>query len=159
MHLFQPTEGVPATFTVDASKTELSMLDVKLKSDKGVLEKPKIKVNTNGIHEVTYMPTPAGSNMQIDVTYGGKPIQGSPFKVKVRPNVSKVVNEPKVDPSKVVISGPGVAPKCTASFPTDFTVDTSKAGYGDLEVQVLVRAKFLIHIMFLYCHIILTPTI
>lgn len=118
---------------MDATKTELSQLDVKLKADKGHLQKPEIKVSPTGIHEVTYQPAPEGANMQIDVNYGGKPIQGSPFKVKVNPTV---------EPNKVVVSGPGVAPVVTASFPTDFIVDTSKAGYGDLEVQVLVNFNF-----------------
>ncbi|XP_012277113.1 filamin-A isoform X2 [Orussus abietinus] len=121
-------EGIPAKFMVDTSKAESAQLDVKLKTDKGQVQKPEIKNRGDGIYEVTYQPPPAGSNLQIGVIFGGRDIDRSPFKIKVNPTV---------EPNKVVLSGPGVAPKCTASFPTDFIVDTSKAGYGDLEVQVL----------------------
>lgn len=123
-------EGVPAKFTVDTSACRsAATLDVRLKTDKGQIQKPQIKSRGDGLYEVTYQPPPGGSNVQVGVTYGGEDIKGSPFKVKVAPTV---------EPSKVVLSGPGVSPVCTASFPTDFVVDTSQAGYGDLEVQVLV---------------------
>lgn len=122
-------EGIPAKFLVDTSKSGIAQLDVKLKTDKGAIQKPEIKDVGEGVYEVTYQPTVAGSNVQVGVTYGGQDVAGSPFKLKVNPTV---------EPSKVVLSGPGVAPKLLASFPTDFLVDTSNAGYGDLEVQVLV---------------------
>lgn len=123
-------EGIPAKFTVDTSKcTSAASLDVRLKTDKGQVQKPQIKGRGDNLYDVTYQPPPAGSNVQVGVTYGGDDIDGSPFKMKILPTV---------EPSKVVLSGPGVSPVCTASFPTDFVVDTSRAGYGDLEVQVLV---------------------
>lgn len=126
-------EGVPAQFVVDTSPCGPAQLDVKLKTDKGHIQKPEIKSRGDGVYEVTYQPPPAGSNVQIGVTYGGEDVAGSPFKVKVHPTV---------EANKVVLSGPGVSPVCTASFPIDFVVDTSKAGYGDLEVQVLVSFFF-----------------
>ncbi|XP_033213591.1 filamin-A isoform X3 [Belonocnema kinseyi] len=121
-------DGVPAKFIVDTSKSAPAQLDVKVKTDRGQIGKPEIKSRGGGVYEVTYQPSQADSNVQVDVNYGGEPISGSPFKVKVNPSC---------EPSKVVLAGPGVSPACTASFPTDFTVDTSNAGYGDLEVQVL----------------------
>ncbi|XP_077282673.1 filamin A protein cher isoform X4 [Temnothorax americanus] len=122
-------EGVPAKFTVDTSKcAKAAQLDVRLSTDKGQAQKPQIKNKGNGLYEVTYQPPPAGSNVHVGVTYDGEDINGSPYKVKVLPTV---------EPSKVTLSGPGVSPVCTASFPTDFVVDTSNAGYGDLEVQVV----------------------
>ncbi|XP_043279891.1 filamin-A isoform X2 [Venturia canescens] len=124
----QVREGVPATFVVDTSACGPASLDVKLKTDKGIMSKPEIENRGDGVYEVTYTPTPAGSNIQIGVTYGGQDIADSPFNIKVLPTC---------EPNKVALSGPGVAKACTASFPVDFLVDTSKAGYGDLEVQVL----------------------
>ncbi|XP_071571293.1 filamin-like isoform X3 [Temnothorax nylanderi] len=122
-------EGVPAKFTVDTSKcAKAAQLDVRLSTDKGQAQKPQIKNKGDGLYEVTYQPPPAGSNVHVGVTYDGEDINGSPYKVKVLPTV---------EPSKVTLSGPGVSPVCTASFPTDFVVDTSNAGYGDLEVQVV----------------------
>ncbi|XP_066588237.1 filamin-A isoform X2 [Prorops nasuta] len=121
-------EAVPAKFLVDTSKCEPATLDVRLKTDRGQIQKPEIQSLGDGLYEVTYLPPAAGSNIQIGVTYGGEDITESPYKFKVLPTV---------EPSKVVLSGPGVSSVVTASFPTDFVVDTSKAGYGDLEVQVL----------------------
>ncbi|XP_017885701.1 filamin-A isoform X4 [Ceratina calcarata] len=121
-------EAVPAKFLVDASKAESSHLDVSLKSDRGQVPKPAIKNRGDGMYEVTYQPPAAGSNLTVGVTHGGENIAGSPFKVKVLPTC---------EPNKVTVSGSGVAPVCTASFPVDFIVDTSNAGFGDLEVQVL----------------------
>lgn len=124
-------EGVPAKFIVDTSMAKMSKLDVKLKADRGhQIQKPEIKHRGEGVYEVTYQPPPAGTNLQIDVNYGNEKVKGSPYNIKVLP---------LCEPEKVVMSGPGVSPVVTASFPTDFVVDTSKAGYGDLEVQVLVR--------------------
>ncbi|XP_070164419.1 filamin-like isoform X1 [Polyergus mexicanus] len=122
-------DGVPAKFTVDTSKcAKAAQLDVRLSTDKGQAQKPQIKSKGDGLYEVTYQPPPAGSNVHIGVTYDGEDINGSPYKIKVLPTV---------EPSKVTLLGPGVSPVCTASFPTDFVVDTSEAGYGDLEVQVV----------------------
>ncbi|XP_058791414.1 filamin-A isoform X2 [Phymastichus coffea] len=121
-------EGVPATFTVDSTKVSNAQLEVKVKTDRGSIGKPEIKRIRDGIHEITYMPSQAGSTCQVDVNYGGQPIQGSPFKVKVEPSCAA---------NNVVLSGPGVSPVTTASFPADFVIDASKAGNGDLEVQVL----------------------
>lgn len=121
-------ENVLAKFMVDTSKCSPAQLDITLKTDKGQVQKPVIKSREEGLYEVSYQPPPVGSNLQVGVTYDGKNIPGSPFKPKILPTV---------EPSKVVLSGPGVAPVCTASFPVDFVVDTSKAGYGALEVQVL----------------------
>lgn len=93
------------------------------------MKKPTIKHRGDGIYDVSYIPPAAGANIEVGVLYGGKDVPGSPYKFKVNP---------AVDASKVKLSGPGVAPQTTASFPAEFIVDTSKAGYGDLEVQVLV---------------------
>lgn len=129
-------EGVSAKFTVDTSKcAKAAQLDVRLSTDKGQAQKPQIKSKGDGLYEVTYQPPVAGSNMHVGVTYDGEDINGSPYKMKVLPTV---------EPNKVTLSGPGVSPICTASFSTDFVVDTSNAGYGDLEVQVVVSNVYLI---------------
>lgn len=46
---------------------------------------------------------------------------------------------PTVEPKNVKVTGPGVSSKgIPASIPADFTIDATDAGYGDLQVQVLV---------------------
>lgn len=54
----------------------------------------------------------------------------SPFPVKVRPYA---------EPNKVKLSGPSLSEKgVPASIPTTVKIDTNEAGYGDLEVRVIV---------------------
>ena len=45
---------------------------------------------------------------------------------------------PAYDASKVTAEGPGIEDGVPASLPTEFTVDTSKAGVADLDVAVQV---------------------
>jgi len=45
---------------------------------------------------------------------------------------------PPHDASLVTVSGPGIEDGVAASLPTEFTVDTSKAGVADLDVAVQV---------------------
>ncbi|KAK9301496.1 hypothetical protein QLX08_006128 [Tetragonisca angustula] len=121
-------ENIPTKFMVNTSKCNPAQLNVTLKTNKGRVQKPVIKNCGNGLFEVTYQPPSPDSDLQVGVMFDGENIPGSPFKPQVLPTV---------EPNKVILSGPGVAPVCTASFPIDFVVDTSEAGYGDLEVQVL----------------------
>lgn len=124
--------NVPAKFIVDTLKCDRGQLDIMLKTNKGQVQKPVIERREDGLFEVTYQPPPAGSTLQVGVIYDGEDIPGSPFKPTVLPTV---------EPNKVILSGPGVAPVCTASFPVDFIVNTSKAGYGALEIQVVVSKQ------------------
>ena len=125
-------ENIPTKFMVNTSKCNPAQLNVTLKTNKGRVQKPVIKNCGNGLFEVTYQPPSPDSDLQVGVIFDGENIPGSPFKPQVLPTV---------EPNKVILSGPGVAPVCTASFPIDFVVDTSEAGYGDLEVQVLVSKE------------------
>uniref|UniRef100_A0A8C2HTS7 Filamin C, gamma a (actin binding protein 280) n=1 Tax=Cyprinus carpio TaxID=7962 RepID=A0A8C2HTS7_CYPCA len=84
------------------------------------------KDNKDGSCSVEYMPFTAG-DYDINITYGGHPIPGSPFRVQVKD---------VVDVSKVKCSGPGLANRVTAHVPQTFTVDSSKAGVAPLEVQL-----------------------
>jgi len=50
--------------------------------------------------------------------------------------------KPKLEPGKVKVYGDGVSQKgIPASIPAEFIVDTTEAGFGDLEVQVLVSVN------------------
>ncbi|XP_056101655.1 filamin-C isoform X1 [Rhinichthys klamathensis goyatoka] len=84
------------------------------------------KDNKDGSCSVEYMPFTAG-DYDVNITYGGQPIPGSPFRVLVKD---------VVDVSKVKCSGPGLANRVTAHVPQTFTVDSSKAGLAPLEVQL-----------------------
>ncbi|XP_062856326.1 filamin-C-like isoform X2 [Trichomycterus rosablanca] len=82
--------------------------------------------NKDGSCSVEYVPFFAG-NYDINITYGGRPITGSPFRVPVRD---------VVDPSKVKCSGPGLGSGVRAQVPQSFTVDCSRAGNAPLDVQL-----------------------
>ncbi|XP_060691621.1 filamin-B isoform X1 [Hemiscyllium ocellatum] len=85
------------------------------------------KDNKDGSCSVEYTPYTPGE-YDVNITYGGQHITGSPFKVPVKDIV---------DPSKVKCSGPGLSSGVRAKVPQCFTVDCSKAGKAPLQVSVL----------------------
>uniref|UniRef100_A0A8B9LSQ1 Filamin C, gamma a (actin binding protein 280) n=1 Tax=Astyanax mexicanus TaxID=7994 RepID=A0A8B9LSQ1_ASTMX len=88
--------------------------------------KMSCKDNKDGSCSVEYVPFIPG-NYDINITYGGQPIPGSPFHVLVRD---------VVDASKVKCSGPGLGSGVRAHVPQTFTVDCSKAGLASLDVKL-----------------------
>uniref|UniRef100_A0A3Q2PCJ9 Filamin C n=1 Tax=Fundulus heteroclitus TaxID=8078 RepID=A0A3Q2PCJ9_FUNHE len=82
--------------------------------------------NKDGSCSVDYIPFTPG-DYDVNISFGGLPIPGSPFRVPVRQ---------LVDPSKVRCSGPGLGGGVRAHVPQTFTVDSSKAGVAPLEVQI-----------------------
>uniref|UniRef100_A0A4W4DVE2 Calponin-homology (CH) domain-containing protein n=1 Tax=Electrophorus electricus TaxID=8005 RepID=A0A4W4DVE2_ELEEL len=88
--------------------------------------KMSCKDNKDGSCSVEYVPFLPGS-YDVNITYGGQAIPGSPFRVPVRD---------VVDVSKVKCSGPGLGSGVRAHTPQTFTVDCSKAGAAALQVQL-----------------------
>ncbi|KAG7281045.1 hypothetical protein CRUP_016677 [Coryphaenoides rupestris] len=88
--------------------------------------KMSCKDNKDGSCSVEYVPFTPG-DYDVNITYGGHPIPGSPFRVPVR--------DP-VDPSKVKCSGPGLGGGVRAHVPQNFTVDCTKAGQAPLDVKL-----------------------
>ncbi|XP_035851780.1 filamin-C-like isoform X7 [Sander lucioperca] len=88
--------------------------------------KMSCKDNKDGSCSVEYIPFTPGE-YDVNITFGGLPIPGSPFRVPVRE---------LLDPSKVKCSGPGLGSGVRAHVPQTFTVDSSKAGVAPLEVQL-----------------------
>uniref|UniRef100_A0A8B9LSP0 Filamin C, gamma a (actin binding protein 280) n=1 Tax=Astyanax mexicanus TaxID=7994 RepID=A0A8B9LSP0_ASTMX len=76
--------------------------------------KMSCKDNKDGSCSVEYVPFIPG-NYDINITYGGQPIPGSPFHVLVRD---------VVDASKVKCSGPGLGSGVRAHVPQTFTINT-----------------------------------
>ncbi|NXG12310.1 FLNC protein, partial [Sakesphorus luctuosus] len=89
--------------------------------------KMSCKDNKDGSCAVEYVPFTPG-DYDVNITFGGHPIPGSPFRVRVRD---------AVDASKVTCSGPGLGPTVRARLPQTFTVDVSAAGRAALEVTLL----------------------
>ncbi|XP_024125017.1 filamin-B isoform X2 [Oryzias melastigma] len=88
--------------------------------------KMSCKDNKDGSCSVEYVPFTPGL-YDVNITYGGEHIPGSPFKVQVK----DILN-----PSKVKVSGPGVGSGVRANIPQSFTVDCRKAGTAPLAVAV-----------------------
>uniref|UniRef100_A0A2I3HDS7 Filamin B n=1 Tax=Nomascus leucogenys TaxID=61853 RepID=A0A2I3HDS7_NOMLE len=89
--------------------------------------------NKDGSCSAEYIPFAPG-DYDVNITYGGAHIPGSPFRVPVKD---------VVDPSKVKIAGPGLGSGVRARVLQSFTVDSSKAGLAPLEVRVLgPRGKY-----------------
>ncbi|XP_075951659.1 filamin-A isoform X2 [Anarhichas minor] len=82
--------------------------------------------NKDGSCSVEYIPYETGK-YNLNVTYGGQPIKGSPFSVPVSDTV---------DSTKVKCQGPGLGNNVRANIPQAFTVDASKAGVAPLQVRV-----------------------
>ncbi|XP_077470388.1 filamin-A isoform X1 [Stigmatopora argus] len=82
--------------------------------------------NKDGSCSVEYIPYEPGT-YNLNVTYGGQPINGSPFSVPVSDTV---------DSSKVKCQGPGLGTNVRANIPQVFTVDATKAGVAPLQVRV-----------------------
>ncbi|XP_074428063.1 filamin-C-like [Larus michahellis] len=89
--------------------------------------KMSCKDNKDGSCSVEYVPFTPG-DYDVNITFGGHPIPGSPFRVRV---------QEVVDPGKVKCSGPGLGPSVRARVPHSFTVDCSAAGLAPLEVTLL----------------------
>ncbi|NXJ58437.1 FLNA protein, partial [Spizaetus tyrannus] len=89
--------------------------------------KMSCKDNKDGSCTVEYIPFTPG-DYDVNITFGGHPIPGAPFRVPVKD---------VVDPSKVKCSGPGLGPSVRARVPQTFTVDCSAAGLAPLEVKLL----------------------
>ncbi|XP_016373546.1 filamin-A-like isoform X2 [Sinocyclocheilus rhinocerous] len=82
--------------------------------------------NKDGSCSVEYIPYEPGT-YNLNVTYGGQPITGSPFSVPVHDTV---------DATKVKCQGQGLGNNVRANIPQVFSVDASKAGVAPLQVRV-----------------------
>ncbi|XP_029292513.1 filamin-A isoform X5 [Cottoperca gobio] len=82
--------------------------------------------NKDGSCSVEYVPYEPGT-YNLNITYGGQPIKGSPFSVPVSDTV---------DSTKVKCQGPGLGNNVRANIPQAFTVDASKAGVAPMQVRV-----------------------
>ncbi|XP_014853704.1 PREDICTED: filamin-A-like isoform X1 [Poecilia mexicana] len=82
--------------------------------------------NKDGSCSVEYIPYEPGT-YNLNITYGGQPVKGSPFSVPVSDTV---------DSTKVKCQGSGLGSNVRANIPQAFTVDASKAGVAPLQVRV-----------------------
>ena len=81
-----------------------------------------VKENGDGTYIIKYVPEKPGLH-SVDVKYGGKRVPKSPFRVQVKPSG---------DASKVEVDGLGPDDTFTVGKESDVTVDTTKAGKGEM---------------------------
>nr|XP_039265539.1 filamin-C-like isoform X3 [Styela clava] len=119
--LISGTTEEPAKFTVDTrgAGTGGLALEVEGPSD----AKVTCTDGKDGTCQVEYLPTEAGQ-YEVNITYGGDAIPGCPFVVPIKD---------KVDPTKVVCTGPGLSPGVRKNIPQEFLIDASKAGIAPVE--------------------------
>jgi len=133
-------KGQPALFTVDATQAGVAPLDVNTTDSKGQKKPAQINPRGDGTFDVVYYPENEGP-CQVNVSYAGKPVPGSPFKTRILPSY---------DSGRVKVTGDGVKPVgVLASLPVSFLIDTREAGLADLDVIIkdpqgnFVRPKIL----------------
>uniref|UniRef100_A0A7N8Y6A4 Filamin-C-like n=1 Tax=Mastacembelus armatus TaxID=205130 RepID=A0A7N8Y6A4_9TELE len=127
--------GKPAPFTIDTKGAGAGGLGLTVE---GPCEaKIECQDNGDGTCSVSYLPTEPGE-YAINILFAEQHIPGSPFKAAVRP---------AFDPSKVTASGPGLE-KAKAGEPATFTVDCTRAGDGELTIEIVSEtgAKAEVHI-------------
>lgn len=82
--------------------------------------------NKDSTYQVQIFPTEVGNHL-VYVEWGGRPVHGSPFLVRV--------GQPP-DPSKVRVYGPGLENGLIRSFKGEFLVETKGAGPGTLKIRI-----------------------
>ncbi|XP_069142482.1 filamin-A-like isoform X9 [Argopecten irradians] len=120
-------EGSPATFTVDTTEAGEAPLEVTYTDSQGNKRPADIQPVSEGKVNATYYPQEEGK-CKVEVKYADQQVPGSPFAMQVQPTC---------DASRVMVTGSGVGPNVHASKPVTFTIDTSQAGMGDLEVTIM----------------------
>ncbi|XP_058873200.1 filamin-A-like [Acipenser ruthenus] len=118
------TTNAASKFTVETSGAGSGGLGLAMEGPSEA--KMSYTDNKDGSCSVEYIPYEPGT-YNLNITYGGQPIKGSPFSVPVYDIV---------DSTKVKCLGQGLGNNVRASIPQCFTVDTSKAGVAPLQVQV-----------------------
>lgn len=119
--------NVPAAeFTVDTRGAGDGNITAVVNGPDGPIE-CAIQLQRNGTNKCSYVPNIEGDYV-VNVNFNGYPVGKSPFNVKVTPGV---------DSSACVAYGPGLeATDLRAGSPTEFWVETTGAGDGQLNVVV-----------------------
>ena len=121
---YLPNVGQMIEFMVD---TEAGTGELQIKATG---PRREIKVSTDmesaGIHRVKFLPNQAGT-YSVNILWAGEPVCGSPFKFEVAdPNTVKFSNLPEIE-NFHPMTGDHL----------NFDIDVSRAGKGDLQVQLV----------------------
>ena len=114
-------------FMIDVNDAGDAPLDVSIRDDLGEFQ-PKVEEEGPGLFKATYQSRRNQHKQTVMVNFGGVAVPGSPFRVQ---------NDNPNDPSLVKVYGPGLEDGVKAKKPTDFTVDCTESGPGDVQVTVV----------------------
>ncbi|XP_078677433.1 filamin-A-like isoform X23 [Branchiostoma floridae x Branchiostoma belcheri] len=119
--------GHPMEFTVDAKKVAAGQLQIWAYDQEAEKLDVKVRDNGNKTYTCTYTPLKA-IRYTIDISWDQVNIPNSPFRVHVAEGSY---------PNKVRVYGPGVEKTGLKSGkPTQFTVDCTEAGSGDVSIGI-----------------------
>ena len=117
--------GTTIDFDVDATQSGEGLVDVVVKKPNGDPCKVNVCTSSASVYDVTFTPIEVGQ-FEVTVSLNNEPITGMPRKVSV------------YDSTKCAFLKP--LPKSIAvDEPFAFSVDTSRAGEGTLDVNVMVK--------------------
>lgn len=115
-----------AEFTVDPRGAGDGIISATVNTPDGPIE-VKLEPQKNGTTKCSYVPNSEG-DYEVEVKFNGTHVGESPYNVSVSQGV---------DPSACVAYGPGVeGGDIRAESPTEFWVETSGAGKGDMGIVV-----------------------
>jgi filamin len=113
----------PVDFTLPVGP-DFGLAEAEITMPSGRKHKPKLIDNKNGTVDIIFTPSEIGLH-QMDVTYDGVPIDGSPFQF--------YVDEP--GPGRVTAYGPGLSHGLVGTD-CPFTIVTKDAGDGGLAIAI-----------------------
>ena len=102
--------------------THLFLFAASIAPPSGVDLPVDVKENGDRTYTIEYVPEKPGCHI-VDIKYGGEGVPRSPFRVHVKPSC---------DASKVGVDGLGPGDTFTVGKESDVTVDTTKAGKGEM---------------------------
>eukprot|EP00918_Siedleckia_nematoides_P105694 GHVU01230790.1.p1 GENE.GHVU01230790.1~~GHVU01230790.1.p1 ORF type:complete len:2480 (+),score=363.92 GHVU01230790.1:158-7597(+) len=117
--------SMPVSFEVDTRDAGNAELDVVITDKDGQYVRPKIVDCGDGRYTVSYTPDDVGM-YNVNVTYGGRPVPGAPYKVRTSPSG---------DASKVKIPD-GIRTTIPVGEECVITVNTEEAGQGNVTCRI-----------------------
>lgn len=115
----------PAEFEVDTKQAGQADIDVMVKNSKGKMLPARLCDSSNGTHLVSFTPDEIGT-YTINLKYGGKDVEGSPFKVEA-------VQCGEAKKCKWLVEVPKIQPSGSTN---KFTVDAREAGDGAVTCKI-----------------------
>lgn len=120
----------PAEFEVDTKRAGQADIEVKVKNPKGKVIPARLGDTINGTHLVSFTPDEIGT-YTVNLKYGGKEVEGSPFKVEA-------IQSGEAKKCKMAVEVPKIQPSGSAN---QFTVDAREAGDGAVTCKITSKTS------------------